>query len=436
MKEGTDPEWASVPSLFEWQVKAASSARSAFFFSVPLCLRGNHNRKEARMRIALVIPHFDPRRGGAERWTWDFADRLARHAHEVHVVAETFGPGADRTVNHFVPVAGHTGSLRRLGFAAGAERILRGLGADIVHDMGHGWYGDVFMPHGGTRNGSFRQNLLFWPRGLRWAKRASAWLLPRYRTFRALERRQYGERRLFVALSRMVERDMIAFHGVPPEQIRVVYNGVDTERFDPAERKRYRAAVRSELGVQDAVVFLLVAHNFRLKGVPEAIRAAALLAAERRDFRVLVVGNDRPGRYNRLAQRLGCADVVRLVGSRSDTVPVYAAADVYLHPTYYDPCSLVVLEALASGLPVITTRHNGAGELITAGQEGSVADDPADIAGLRDAMRELLASDVRHACGARARVLAERHDMERNYREMIAVYDEAASLGRRLAKIA
>jgi UDP-glucose:(heptosyl)LPS alpha-1,3-glucosyltransferase len=394
------------------------------------------------MKIALVIPRFDPQVGGAERWTWDFAARLLRHGHEVHVVArrfatdlaplsppgrETGGEGLSRSlVRHPLPPPS-PGTFWRLAFATAAESLLRRLDLDVIHDMGHGWYANVFMPHGGTRRGSFRQNLLLCPRGLRWAKRAAAAVLPRYRLFRAIERRQYEPdgSRLFVALSEMVRRDMTCYHALPPELIRIVHNGVDTDRFSPAHRPAQRDRLRRQWGVRDEVVFLLVAHNFKLKGVAPAIRAVGQFARERRDLRLVIVGNDRPGRYRRLARRLGCADLVHLAGRATDPVPIYAAADVYLHPTYYDPCSLVVLEALASGLPVITTSHNGAGELLTPGAEGFVVDDPGDVARLAGHMRELLDADLRKSCGRRARELAERHDLERNYRDVMAVYEEA-----------
>ena len=384
------------------------------------------------MKIALVIPRFDPHVGGAERWTWDFATRLLEHRHELHVVAVTF---SDATVDsmpgiacHEVPAASGGFFRARFAFAAGAEELLRHVDLDVVHDMGHGWYGNVFMPHGGTRGGSFRQNVQCSAPWLRRYKELTWSILPRYRMFRELERRQYvtDGSRLFIALSEMVRRDMGRFHGLPSYLMRVVYNGIDTARFSPTHRVRHRARVRRSLGIHDEVMFLLVAHNFKLKGVGAAIEAAAQLARKRRDLRLVVIGRDRPGPYERQARKLGCNDVVQFVGGVADSVPFYAAADVYLHPTYYDPCSLVVLEALASGLPVITTVHNGAGELVTPGVHGFVLDDPSDVLGMVGCMDKLMDSGVRATCSRRARELADQHDLERNYREILAVYEEAA----------
>jgi UDP-glucose:(heptosyl)LPS alpha-1,3-glucosyltransferase len=139
----------------------------------------------------------------------------------------------------------------------------------------------------------------------------------------------------------------------------------------------------------------------------------------------------------RQAHRLGCATCIRFVGSVVDSVPYYAAADVYLHPTYYDPCSLVVLEAIACGLPVITTVNNGASELLTPGTHGYVMQNVTDLDGLVGYISRLMDAADRSECSRRARELAEQHDLERNYREILAVYEEAARVapltGRRAA---
>ena len=386
------------------------------------------------MRIALVIPEFDPSRGGAERWTYDFAGQLVARGHEVHVVAERFADVPEGVAAHRVESRAG-GWSRRLSFAAEAEAALRRLDCEIVHDMGHGWYGNVFLPHGGTRQGSFRQNLLWQGRVAGWLKRAGAGVLPRYRTFRKLEERQYrcDGSRLFVALSEMVKRDMVRYHGVPDDLVRVVYNGVDTERFSPVHRARDRDAVRRRLGVGSETLFLLVAHNFRLKGLFPLIEAMGLLAREGHGVRLAVVGRSNPRSFIAQARRQGCQSRVAFLGDAGDPVPLYAAADVYVQPTFYDPCSLVVLEALASGLPVITSVYNGAGELLTPPREGYVLNDPADVRELAGRMRELLERERREEAGGAARRLAEAHSVGTNTEQLLAVYREALRLPKGLA---
>ena len=384
------------------------------------------------MKIALVLEHFDPRRGGLEQWSSGFAAELLRRGHAVHVVAARFGPQLPE-----LPFVLHelAGAHSRLAFAAAAEACLRTLPVDVIHDTGSGWYCNVLQPHFGSRAAVMEQNLLMTPRWWRPLRRRIDSLLPRYRDFQALMRRQYvDDGRIFLAISQMVAADFRRYHGVRPQQIRIVYNGVDHEWFSPDYRHDYRAEVRGRLGLEEhAVLLLIVAHNFRLKGVPVLLEAVARLRARGVNVHLAVVGGKHFGRYLQLAQRLGAAPHVTFTGSCADPRPFYAAADVYVQPTPYDPCSLVVLEALASGLPVVTTRRNGASELMRQGQEGFVIDDPDDVDALVARLTQLAAADVRAQMSAAARRLALEHSFSRNVDEILAVYQETAQARRSAA---
>ncbi|MBX3415495.1 MAG: glycosyltransferase family 4 protein [Pirellulales bacterium] len=383
------------------------------------------------MKIGLVLDHFDPRRGGVEQWTARFAHWLVRAGHEVHVVASSF---ADDALATGITAHEVRGTRTRTGFAAAVEHRLRTLRLDVVHDTGCGWYCDVLQPHGGARRAAFEQNQLLLPRAWRPWKRALARWLPRYREFDRLVARQYADDgRTIIAISKMVARDLARYHGVRPERMRLVYNGVDLVQFTPQNRARYRTPLREKLGVgPDEVLLLIVAHNFALKGVPTLLRAVGRLAASGAPVRLAVAGGKRHAAAARLAARVGVGPRVTFLGSVDDAAPWYAAADVYVQPTFYDPCSLVVLEAFAAGLPVVTSRFNGAGELLTEGREGYLVDDPANVEELAERLRPLLDAGARERMGIAARQLAERHSWDRNCREMLDVYSEIAET-RRLA---
>jgi UDP-glucose:(heptosyl)LPS alpha-1,3-glucosyltransferase len=136
------------------------------------------------------------------------------------------------------------------------------------------------------------------------------------------------------------------------------------------------------------------------------------------------VGNRHFANYERLAQRLGIADHVSFVGHCAQMRRAYFAADFLVHPTFYDPCSLVVLEALACGLPVITTRYNGASELLRPGHEGYVVDTPHDHARLAWAMLQLMDPARRRQCSAAARRAAAAWTFEHHYRQLLDVFQE------------
>lgn len=375
------------------------------------------------MKIGLALERLDPARGGVEQWTWQYAQRLAALGHEVHVVAAGACPQAAEQpfAVHLVPWG-----RNRLEFAGNLARRFDRLPLDVVHDTGCGWQCDVLQPHSGSRQAGAAQNIALAPAWLRPFKRAAARFLPRQREFARLEARQYADpRRTFVAISQMVARDLARWHGVPAERIRLVYNGVDPQRFEPEHDRTRRTALRTEFGLSaDDVALLIVAHNFRLKGVPALLRALARLVAQGGPFKLLVAGGKRLGPWRRAAARLGLGERVNFLGSVADPAPLYAAADVYVQPTFYDPCSLVVLEALAAGLPVVTTRCNGAGELIQEGGEGYVLPDPADDAALAAALWNFRDADLRQVQGQAARRLALHHTWDRNTAELLQLYRE------------
>jgi UDP-glucose:(heptosyl)LPS alpha-1,3-glucosyltransferase len=373
------------------------------------------------MRIGLVLDRFEPSRGGRERWTFAFAERLAARGHEVHIIARRLGEAVLQ-----LPAALHRVACERSGlvFAEAARQALVPLALDIVHDMGTGWFCDVFQPHGGTWAAVNDRKLLFLPLWLRWLKRGVDRLLPRQRRFRKLMARQYADRgQVLLALSRLGAADFTRFHGIAPERIRIIYNGVDSERFSPARCAPRRAEARRRLGVGPGTVLaLLVAHNFRLKGLAALLGAMARLAAQRLPVRLAVVGGRRLDAWRQRARRLGLDEWVTFVGQVDDPLPYYAAADLYVHPTFYDPCSLVVLEAAACGLPVLTSRYNGAAELFREGHEIALISDPADPGELAGAMHGLLDAATRRRLGAAARQVALAHTFERNVDEILAVY--------------
>jgi UDP-glucose:(heptosyl)LPS alpha-1,3-glucosyltransferase len=207
--------------------------------------------------------------------------------------------------------------------------------------------------------------------------------------------------------------------------LRIVYNGVDTERFSPQYRERDREPTRARLGVREhETLLLIVAHNFALKGVATLVRSLGQLRAAGAEVQLAVVGGKRSARYERLAEQCGVREAVHFLGPCDDPRPYYAAADLYVQPTFYDPCSLVVLEALASGLPIVTSKLNGAGELIEPGREGAILVDPADDRELTSVLQPWLDRAAQVRGGQAARQLAERHTLLRNSQEIVAVYEE------------
>ena len=186
--------------------------------------------------------------------------------------------------------------------------------------------------------------------------------------------------------------------------------------------------MRDSLGVRDnTLLFLLAAHNFRLKGLPELLNLMTRLVANNRRVHLAVAGGRHRAKWRQIAANLGLAENVTLLGTVGDMVPYYAAADAYVHPTYYDPCSLVLLEAAASGLPIITTRRcNGAAELFRDGSEMLTVEDPAADDALYERAEALFDERFRKQLGMAARRVALRNPIEQNVDQIVRLYDRQA----------
>jgi UDP-glucose:(heptosyl)LPS alpha-1,3-glucosyltransferase len=229
-----------------------------------------------------------------------------------------------------------------------------------------------------------------------------------------------------VAVSEMVKRHFEMLDRMPAEKIRVIYNGVDLEKFTPANRQKFRDSTRAQLGLRNETLFFLLAHNLRLKNAATLIRAMGALAAQNKPAHLLIAGSDNTAPFVRLAVKSGAASRVTFLGL-VDAAQYYATADVAVLPTWYDPCSLFTLEAWSAGLPVITTRHNGASELMTDGVQGFTLPDPADHLALALRMEAMLDEPALARMSASARELALQHSFEKQADEFLALYREIIS---------
>ncbi|MGB2824834.1 MAG: glycosyltransferase family 4 protein, partial [Phycisphaerae bacterium] len=211
--------------------------------------------------------------------------------------------------------------------------------------------------------------------------------------------------------------------------VRVIYNAVEVPDVGDEQRARWRREYRQRVSVAPgSPVFLTVAKNFALKGVAEAIEAFAQWyhsPAGSRDARLVAVGRRKVRRYHRLAARRGVARQVVFAGPTDDVFPWYAAADVCVLLSWYDPCSRVVLEATRWGIPSITTVYNGAAEVLARGA-GIVVGSPRDTSAVVKAMTELAGADGRALRSEACRQVADRLGMSRHVDELLEAYAEVA----------
>jgi UDP-glucose:(heptosyl)LPS alpha-1,3-glucosyltransferase len=391
-------------------------------------------RENRPLKIAILLDKFLPSRGG-ERYFSFLCEELARRGHDVHLFAteaEAVASPAYRI--HKIPVWKYPRWLRTLSLWRYGSGTLTRQGFDIVHAVAQACAATVLNPHGGVERAYLKQEFASISNPAYCAYK----LLTRYLSVRhyleiGLQKRLYapgGGVRHVIAISEMVKADIINYYAYPADRISVVFNSVDLDLFHPRNREVYRAEKRAELGVGEKVILLLFAgNNFRLKGIETLIRALALLTGQfpALHFRLLVAGRGRPRRYRRLMKKLGISARVMFTGPLLSMAPYYAAADIYVHPTFYDSCSLTVLEALAAGLPVVTTRFNGAAQVIASKEGGMVIDDPADAHALAAAVALYADPSMRAAAAIVARAWMEQYPPKRNVEETERAYYAALS---------
>jgi len=179
-----------------------------------------------------------------------------------------------------------------------------------------------------------------------------------------LSRRRF---RLLIANSRLMRDDLIARFDLPPERVRVVYPGYDPQRFRPDPSGAERHALRAKLGLPEEtrLIGLVTSGDFRKRGLSLLFDAYARLPVQLRAGTALViVGRDRMRPYLNQIEQLELQAQVRFVSPNPEVEKIYQALDILVHPAHIEEFGLVVAEALASGLPVITSRQVGAAELI------------------------------------------------------------------------
>jgi UDP-glucose:(heptosyl)LPS alpha-1,3-glucosyltransferase len=278
---------------------------------------------------------------------------------------------------------------------------------------------DVFRAGDGVHAAFIEQRT----RGLGWLSRRALALHPFHRTALSLEREMFSSPRLKAVLanSSMVADEIVRHFGFPRERIHLVSNGIDLARFNLSARDHHRSDLRKRLGTEMArPVALFVGSGYRRKGLDAAISA---LAASRIDAELWIVGSDRrPEAYLSAAASAGIPPArLRLIGPVADPLPYYAAADVLILPSIYDPFPSTVVEALACGLPVVTSTACGARDVVSRIDAGLVRD-ASDVAGLGKALRRAFELAAKPATGSAASAVASDYGIDRMINQMLSVY--------------
>jgi UDP-glucose:(heptosyl)LPS alpha-1,3-glucosyltransferase len=359
--------------------------------------------------------------GGTERRTRELIRGLLAAGHHVHLFAEEWDAelGADLTC-HRIHTIKAARWLKAWSFAWLAARATQREKLDIVHSQARTYADDVATLGGGCHADYLeRVTADLSPRRQQWERNH-----PFNRVVLALEAAQYRNCTRLILNSHLAKAGLVRYFPGVEDKCRVIHNGIDADFFAPHAESR--AQLRKELGVgEETVVFLFVGSGFERKGLAQFLQAFAQThkASNNANMLALIVGNGDFPHYRALAEQLAITDKVHFAGETKDTRPFYCAGDVFVLPTKFDPFANTTNEALAAGLPVITTRSNGGSEVVST-DVGFVVESADAVDAMADAMQKLLNSSLRHDMAMAARQNALTRPWSQVTAKTLSVYDE------------
>lgn len=369
------------------------------------------------MKLALIRQRYTDY-GGAELYVRRLSARLLERGHEVHVLARKWeARESEGLVFHRISSPGGPTFIRQPGFARAVARKVSESSFDLVHSFDRTYSQDIYRAGDGCH--------------CEWLARRAAALgrlrgfidsvNPRHKAFLDLESRLFSDSRLKIVLvnSKQGREEIIRHYGVDENKVRVLYNGLDKKRFHSGLAEEYRGETRRELGIdEDEPVALFVGSGFQRKGLGELIASLPHCGVK-----LLVAGRDDQGPYIRLAKQKGVIDRVVFLGPRTDVVRLLGAADVFVLPSWYEPFSNACLEAMAAGLPTVTTMGTGAAEVIEEGINGYTASFPVEPEELAEKMELAIKIDQSGLITANEKIL-EPFDWDLNVDQTLAAYEE------------
>lgn len=385
------------------------------------------------MKIAVVIKECGLSKGGAERYAARLLLRLAAAKHEVHLFSHSWDANLSEILQcHFVPYWRNPLFLKAWSFARNVREQLSRYRFDLVLGLTQFVPQDIYRTGGGVYAAYLEQRYPD-PATRRWKS-----FLPKIRSLLRLEGKIIRSKRTyyFMANSHLCREELIRHYKVDPARIEVIYNGIDFSLFHPGPGTRVRKEMRERARLAaDDIVLLFVGNGFRRKNLDTVLQMMKKLGAEAPRFKVAVIGRGRIAYYRRKAAELGVEKHFVFLGPQTEIEKWYQAGDALIHPALYDPCSNACLEALACGLPVLTTQTNGASHWIQSGKNGFVVGNPLDAETFAAAARQLLdplqREKMRLAAPESVRALSE----ENHFAALNALFEKTLRLKRKVEQL-
>lgn len=345
-------------------------------------------------KIAIVIPKYGLL-GGAEQFVAELTDRLITSTgYDFYVYANRWETSAAPITFNHVPIISFPKFLTTLSFAYFSRRRLKRDNFSLVHSHERIFTADIFTMHGIPHR--------YWVRNIRRKQMslfdlATAWIEKKL----VYE----GNCKKFIAVSSLTKNIFLQEYNIDPSQVDIIHPGVDLNDYAKQDKASVRKGIRRELGINDTdPVILFASMNFEIKGLDDILFSLSRLKAQNPKSKLIVAGKGNIKKYTLIAQRSGIGSDVIFTGpvSKERLIQMYLASDLYIMLSKFDTFGMVVLEAMAAGLPVIISGNVGAKDIVQEGKNGFIIDEISDHASIAAKINLLLDENVRRRMSAAA----------------------------------
>ncbi len=338
-------------------------------------------------KIAVVIPKYGLI-GGAEQFVAELTCRLITSVgSDFHVYANRWEKSAAPITFHQVPIISFPKFLTTLSFAHFAKNQIKRDNISLVHSHERIFAADIFTLHGIPHR--------YWVHHIR-RKHMSLYDLATAWVEKKLV--YEGNCKNFIAVSNLTRDIFLQEYKIDPGLVDVIHPGVDLQDYAQYDQDSVRQNIRLELGInKDIPVILFASMNFEIKGLDNVLLSLAKLRAQNRKFKLIVAGKGNTKKYTQLAKEAGIISDVIFTGpvNKEKMIHMYLAADLYVMLSKFDTFGMVVLEAMAAGLPVIISSNVGAKDLVQEGKNGFVVSNTSDSDYIAARIAQLFDENIR-----------------------------------------
>jgi UDP-glucose:(heptosyl)LPS alpha-1,3-glucosyltransferase len=362
--------------------------------------------------IAVVIPKYGLI-GGAEQFASELTPRLCVHNdYNFHVFANRWQKSDAPITFHQIPIISFPKFLTTLSFAYFVQRRINRNNFSLVHSHERIFAADIFTLHGIPHR--------YWVHNVR-RKQMSLYDLATDWVEKKLVYESNCKK--FIAVSNLTKDIFLKEYKVDSEKVTVINPGVNLNDYAAKDRELCRTKIRKEYGFSpDEPVILFASMNFEIKGLDAVLLALARIKARGKNFKLIVAGKGNIKKYFQMARKTQIADSVVFTGSlnKEKLIQLYLAGDIYVMLSKFDTFGMVVLEAMAAGLPVIISGNVGAKDLVREGENGFVVSDTSDADYVAAKIAVLFDENIRSSMAREALATAARN----TWAQVTAQYSE------------